>query len=225
MSNGIVYITITYFSGLGFLLAVNELIYRFRKIPGEISRKAAHMLATLSTLPFPYLFDSHWYVMILASIFFFVLLLTKSGKQLGSIHDIERSSMGSYLLPVAIYIAFLISSLLDNRLLFILPMLILAISDPLAALVGISLEKYNHRIILFKYDTHKSVFGTSTFFFSAFFISTIAIYFINDTITLSDVFVTLIVALVSSITELLCRWGLDNLLIPLSVILVLILVN
>ena len=82
--------------------------------------KFAHFTATLSTITFPYLFNDHWYVLVLASIFFIVLFISRHGTQLKSIHDIDRKSAGSYLLPLSIYLTFLISIELDNKFLYIL---------------------------------------------------------------------------------------------------------
>jgi hypothetical protein len=72
--------------------------------------------------------------------FFTILFVSKRIKQLKSIHDIERQSMGSYMLPVAIYLTFLVSALLNNSFLFILPILILtlviAVVSTLAELIS-----------------------------------------------------------------------------------------
>ncbi|RLD61891.1 MAG: phosphatidate cytidylyltransferase [Bacteroidetes bacterium] len=214
-------IAFIYFIGIALLLIFNEINYRRLNIKGEISRKFAHFVSTLATVIFPYIFSSHWYVLVLAIIFFIVLFITKNGTQLKSIHDIDRKSIGSYLLPLSIYITFFISEQLDNKLLYILPMLILAISDPMAAIVGISLKKNNHKIIIFGIDTKKSIFGSGAFFLSSLIISLIALYFNRISFDTTTLLIAFLVALVSSIGELLSWRGSDNISIPISVILVL----
>jgi len=214
-------IAFIYFLGIALLLIFNEINYRRLNIKGEISRKFAHFVSTLATVIFPYIFSSHWYVLVLAIIFFIVLFITKNGTQLKSIHDIDRKSIGSYLLPLSIYITFFISEQLDNKLLYILPMLILAISDPMAAIVGISLKKNNHKIIIFGIDTKKSIFGSGAFFLSSLIISLIALYFNRISFDTTTLLIAFLVALVSSIGELLSWRGSDNISIPISVILVL----
>ena len=114
----IIVLSFVYLFGISLLLIFNELNYRRLKIKGEYTRKFAHFTSTLAVVPFPYIFTSHWYVLILAIVFFAFLLITHQIKQLKSIHDIERKSMGSYLLPFAIYITFLISDLSDNKFIF-----------------------------------------------------------------------------------------------------------
>lgn len=211
-----------YFVGIALLLIFNEINYRRLKVKGEISRKFAHFVATLATVPFPYIFSTHWYVLVLATIFFVVLFVTQSGAQLRSIHDIERKSVGSYLLPGSIYITFFIAEQLGNKFTYILPMLILAISDPMAAIAGISLEKYNHRIKLFGIDTGKSMFGSAAFFASSLVISLIATYFNRTVFDAKTFWLALMIAIVSTSGELFSWRGFDNLTIPISVVLVLI---
>jgi phytol kinase len=86
----IIVISILYLVGISLLLIFNELNYRRLKVKGEFTRKFAHFTATLAVVPFPYIFPSHWYVLILASIFFALLFIKHQIKQLRSINDIER---------------------------------------------------------------------------------------------------------------------------------------
>ena len=159
----IVVLSIIYLVGIILLLAFNELNYRRLNLKGEFTRKFAHFSATLVTVPFPYIFPSHWYILVLAFLFFCALYVTKSTKQLKSIHDIERKSMGSYLLPLSIYLTFLIASLLGNKFIYILPMLILAVCDPMAAILGINIKNYNGRIKIFHYKFEKTWLGSGAF--------------------------------------------------------------
>ena len=102
-------LTFIFLVAIVLVLAFTELVYRRLGISGELTRKFAHISATLSTITFPFLFNSHWYVLVLALFFFVLLFVSRHGTQLRSIHDIARKSVGSYLLPLSIYITFLIS--------------------------------------------------------------------------------------------------------------------
>lgn len=53
-----------------------------------------------------------------------------------SIDSVKRKTGGSYLLPVSICILFYFSNTQSNTLIFVLPLLILGISDPLAGTFG-----------------------------------------------------------------------------------------
>lgn len=216
-------LTFLFLFGITFLLIFNELVYRRLGLKGEITRKFAHFTGTLSTITFPYLFESHWYVLILGVIFFIVLFISRNHTYLKSIHDIDRKSLGSYLLPVAIYLTFLVSELLDNQFLFILPILVLAICDPIAGILGINLQQYNHKIKLFNWKLNKTWLGSLSFFVSCLIISVIAFYFNQEGFTFKALWLSLIIATVSTLTEMLSWRGTDNLVIPMSVLAVLLL--
>jgi len=217
-------LTVIFLMAFLLLLTFNELVYRRLGLKGEITRKFAHFSATLSTITFPYLFDDHWYVLALAVIFFILLFVSRNQAYLRSIHGIERVSIGSYLLPVAIYLTFLVSHLLNDRFLFILPILILAICDPVAGILGINLQQYNHKIRIFKWKLQKTWLGSLSFFISCFIISIIALYFNQLELGLKTLLTALIISFVSTIAELLSWKGTDNLLIPMSVLIILVLI-
>ncbi len=217
----IIVLTFVYLIGIVLLLAFNELNYRRLNIKGEITRKFAHFTATLAAVPFPYIFPSHWYVLVLALLFFAGLYITQNSKQLRSIHDIERKSIGSYLLPISIYATFLISGLLNNYFLYILPMLILAICDPMAAILGINIKKNNGRIKIFGHKLNKTWLGTTAFFVTSFVISLIALYFHLEVFVLKTFWIASAVAITTSMAELFSWRGSDNLTIPLTALLVL----
>lgn len=216
-------IAILYLVGIASLLVFNELNYIKLKLKVEVSRKVAHFLSVLSTVTFPYLFSSHWYVLVLASVFFFVLLLTQKTNLLKSIHGIKRKSVGSYLLPVAVYVTFYLSEVMDNKLTYILPMLILAISDPMAAIVGVSMKKNNHKIVIFGINTKKSLYGSMAFFISCLIISLVAIYFNRSVFDAQTYLMALSVTVVGTLSEIIGLRGYDNITIPLSVVFVLML--
>ncbi len=216
-------LTFIFLVALSLLLVFTELVYRRLGVKGEVTRKFAHFTATLSTVTFPYIFNDHWYVLTLAVIFFVLLYISRNGVQLKSIHDIERISVGSYLLPVSIYLTFLISFNLNERLFFILPMLILAICDPMAGILGLEVQKYNHKIRLFGWKLQKTWLGSGSFLVSSFMISIIALYFNRMTLDLKTFWLALGIAVIATLAELISWRGSDNLFIPMSVLVVLVL--
>src|SRR5690554_1211638 len=101
-------------------------------------------------------------------------------------------------------------------------MLVLAICDPVAGILGINLQQYNNKIKLFGRELQKTWLGSLSFFVSCFIISFIALYFNQQEISLRIFFIAFAVAFVSTIAEMLSWKGSDNLLIPMSVLLVLV---
>ena len=216
-------LAVIFLIAFSLLLTFNEMVYRRLGLNGEITRKFAHFSATLSTITFPYLFTDHWYVLALAVIFFVLLFISRKTTHLKSIHDIKRISIGSYLLPVAIYLTFLVSNLMNDKFLFILPMLVLAICDPVAGIMGINLQGYNYKIRIFNRELQKTWLGSISFFISCFIISIIALYFNHMNLSLETFWLSAIIAVVGTIVEILSWKGSDNLFIPMSVLLVLVL--
>lgn len=212
-----------YLLGISLLLIFNELTYRRLSPTGEVTRKFAHFTSVLATVPFPYIFTSHWYILVLSVLFAIVLLITQSGKLLNSIHGINRKSIGSYLLPLAIYLTFLFSELFKSKFLFILPMLILAVSDPMAAILGINIKTYNGRIKIFRRKLDKTWLGSGAFLISSFIISLIALYFHTGLFDFKTFWLATLMAIITMFAELLSWRGSDNLSIPLSAALVLVL--
>jgi dolichol kinase len=217
----IIVLSFIYLTGISLLLVANELFYRRLNPPGEITRKLAHFTSLLATVPFPYIFPSHWYVLVLAVLFAAVLFITRRGKLLKSIHDIDRRSMGSYLLPISVYVTFLGADLVDNKIMYILPILILAVCDPLAAILGINIKNHNHNIRLCGMQLNKTWLGTGAFLSSSFIISLIALFYFRGVFDLKTFWLALLVAVVTMLAELISWRGSDNLSIPLSALLVL----
>lgn len=218
----IIVLAFVYFLGIAILLAFNEINYRRNKISGEVTRKFAHFVSILAVIPMPYMFSSHWYILVLALIFFAFLLITQYNKQLKSIHGISRKSIGSYLLPLSIYVTFLIAFLLGNKFVYILPMLILAICDPMAAILGMNIKKYNGRIKLFGHKYNKTWLGSGAFFLMSMVISIIALYYHRGLFDLETFWLAILIGFVGTLGEFFSWRGSDNLSIPLSIVIILV---
>jgi dolichol kinase len=102
-------------------------------------------------------------------------------------------------------------------------MLILAISDPMAAILGINIKAYNGRIKVFGKKLNKTWLGSGTFLVSSFVISIIALFFNRGVFDFKTFWLAMLVALVTMFAELISWRGSDNLSIPLSALLVLLL--
>jgi phytol kinase len=218
----IIILSFIYLTGISLLLIFNELVYRRLNPSGEVTRKCAHFSAVLATVPFPYIFPSHWYILALALLFTTVLFMTQNGKLLNSIHDIERKSIGSYLLPISVYVTFLLYNMLGNKFIYILPMLILAVCDPIAAILGINIKTYNGRIKIFGRKLQKTWLGSGAFLISSVVISIIALYFHRGVFDFKTFWLAMTIGVVTMLAELISWKGSDNISIPLSAVLVLI---
>jgi dolichol kinase len=182
----------------------------------ELTRKLVHIGTGLLTLLFPLLLGNHWWVLLLCSSFMIILLASIKFKLLRSINAIKRKSVGSIAYPVAVYGCFMAFNFFDNQYLyFYLPILILAICDPVAALTG---KKWP--IGKFKVGTdHKTLMGSSMFFCSALLIILLlSNLFLKKPMTPENILWSILIALLAAATEAFSRKGYDNITIPASVL-------
>lgn len=199
--------------GYVLLLIFCEFLNRKKNIASEYTRKLAHFVSSLSVLLFPHVFKEECYVLAICAILFVILLIANRMCLLHSIDEVGRRTGGSYLLALSVGITYYVSVILGNSMLFTLPILILAICDPLAGIIG---KRFNSKHILYE----KTIAGSLTFLSFSLCISLLYLSVVHH----KSVFtLSLMVAFVSSFTELLSPRGTDNLTIPLVVAGVLVL--
>lgn len=201
--------------GSVFILA--EIAYRIWKWPAELTRKIVHICGGVGSVFLPFLFSDYRYVLVLMIFFMGFLEITRIKGWQPSVHAIKRKSLGAVTFPAGVFISFIhfhFSSLaLDLRLSFhfYIPLLIMAISDPLAVLGGTYYP-------IKRFNNGKSWGGTMFFFLSAGLICIIC-----GSLTAVSIYNLLVISIVISffttITELYSKKGLDNLFIPISAIL------
>lgn len=205
--------TILFLVGFYAIIQVCELLYHKFNVSVEITRKTAHILGSISSLSFLVFFKSHWYVLVIASTFFLILWISKQKGMFRSIDLIERKSIGSYILPISIYLNFLIFEFYDDNLYFILPVLILAISDPLAGLVGTRYKKAK-RIKIQSVKFQKTYVGSLAFFIATYVLTVSTFYFYN--ISSQNILILgFYFAIALTFMELISNRGFDNLSVPL----------
>jgi phytol kinase len=204
--------------GISFivLFVVGELLYHKLNWKGDNTRKIIHAITGFLTLLFPIYLQSYLSVGVLCGGFLLILFLSKKFKYIKSINDVDRKSQGSIIYPIIIFVLFCIYVILKpnynfSLLFFYIPVLILAVCDPLAAAIG---KRFGTHKIHY-YDSKKSWEGTLAFFIGAFLITLIALqvtdYNMGKTLLLSFA-----VAFTSAIAELLAKDGWDNFTIPLT---------
>ena len=202
-----------------FIFLIAELLYHFINVKAEISRKFVHTCSGLVCMTFPIYLNNHWLVLALCVNFIVLLVISQRFKLLKSVNEIKRKSFGSILFPVSVYGCFLCFYYFNNNYLyFYLPILVLAICDPLAALVG-------KRWPFGKYKAgadFKTLVGSSAFFISSFVIILLSLQ-MNGISVLSAMLFSLGIAALTTVSEALSKNGIDNFTIPVSVIFGLIL--
>jgi len=224
----------TGFYALGFivLFAIGEFLYHVMKVQAELTRKFVHLITGVICLSFPFVLSTHWSVLILTLAFVAILVISLKFNLLKSINAVNRKTRGSFLFPIVIYLTFWIYSIygehnmrgsnlyyydkdgtfsLGGTIYYFLPILLLSVSDPMAALFGKRWPYGKYKIL----NETKTLIGSSAFFLSAFILS--ILFIIPNSGSISDaILISLSVALATTLIEAVSQKGFDNLLIPLS---------
>ena len=230
------------YSGIFLLLfAIAEVLYHKVKLPPEITRKFVHMGSGVICLTFPFFLHSHWAVLILTSSFVLILFGSIKVNMLQSINAVERKTGGSYIFALVIYLTFWAYSIfglndLDGNGLvweptnaglarfygasvyYFLPILILTVSDPMAALIGKKWPVGKYTI----FGHSKTIIGSSAFFFSAMSLSLIFMLPLSVNSGMG-IFIAACIAFSTTLIEAISHRGVDNLFIPLITISILVL--
>ena len=195
------------------LFGIAELLYHRFKVRVEITRKIVHIVTGLITLTFPVLLNNHWLVLLLCTSFAVILIVSLKFNLLKSINAIERESVGSICYPIAVYGCYLAFVYFHHYTNFYLPILILAICDPIAALVGKRWPLFPYRVGKDK----KTLMGSSMFLLSALMLC----YFLGVGFErgVDFTFVQVVtIALIATSAEAVSRRGYDNITIPAAVL-------
>ncbi len=188
----------------------------------ESSRRAVHALTGLMVVASPWLFEAPWGIAGLAAVFVLVNLYAIRRGLLPGMHGIRRRSLGTVTFPLALLFALATCWMLDPGRVYVLQtaFLVLAVSDPLASLVGTRLRRPGR----FRIAGHeKSAAGSAAFFLSAWALGAGALA-VLDGHGLSPsgvVLAAFAAAALATGAEALARSGWDNLFIVVAVVVVL----
>ncbi|HLM69488.1 MAG TPA: hypothetical protein VK358_18245 [Longimicrobium sp.] len=178
--------------------------------PAEWTRKLAHVGAGVVTAAFPWLFAWHWTVLLLAFGFAGIIFGTRRLGWLRSIHGVARRSEGGIYYPVAIYLLFLIAG--DRPVFYLVSLLVLMVSDSLAALLG---SEYGKAIYQVETD-RRSLEGSAVFLLTTFLAVHLPLLLATDTGRWAAVLIAAQIALTVTIFEGISPGGSDNLVVPLA---------
>jgi phytol kinase len=205
---------------LGGLLLVCQFTVSHFSLSPELSRKSIHIGMGIICSCFPLLFTEIWPVFLLASVAVLSLVAVRSNPALrtsigSSLHRIKRFSLGEIYFPLAVAIVWFIS--IDTPLYYSMSILVLTLADALAALIG---TKYGQKHYSTK-EGHKTCEGSFSFFIVTFLCIQIPLLLLTNIGRAECILIALLIGTIVMILEAVAWCGLDNLLIPLSVCLLL----
>jgi phytol kinase len=198
------------------LLLITEALWRKGYIKPEVSRKIIHVVAGTIIAFWPF-YMSWTTIYVLSIALLFVVFVSHQFHIFGSIHKVQRSTKGELLYPLGISACAVFS---PPAWIFTAAILHLAWADGLAAVVGVS--KWGRKTRYHLWGQPKSLLGSGVFFLASLLIITGSYVFLNhpgiDGITVPSL---LAIAALATVVENLSWYGLDNVTVPLAVLLAL----
>ena len=177
----------------------------------EVSRKAAHIGSGLLACSFPWAFSSPLTVTVLCAGFGGLVLVAKRFGQLQGVHGVDRESHGAVLFPVIIALLFWMTA--GDPLLFSVPILVLTVSDAVAALIGKGYGAFHYKAL----GEQRSFEGSLAFFIVTFVAVHVPLLLTEETGRLDSVLIAVLIAVLATCVEAISVRGLDNLFIPMIV--------
>ena len=160
------------------IIAAFALIFGFaeawrlwRHPPVEFTRKFVHVASGVVAISLAWLIESPITLALLCAGFAIVLGVTQRLGLLQSVHAVARRSLGGVYSPLAIFATFWIGTSTGHPEFYVIAILVLAVSDSLASLVG---SNYGVMTFLVQ-DDRKSVEGSLFFFITTFTIVHVAL--------------------------------------------------
>lgn len=199
---------------LALLIALSELLRKKYPDFQEGTRKLVHMFTGLLVSITPYLVQSRWPLVALGSFFLIFNAVSIHQGWLGGLHNTLRPTLGTVFYPLS-FIVLLLWLWDDHRSILVSAMLIMAIGDALAAMVGRQMK--NPRLYYLGPE-QKSLQGSLTMFLTSMIILVLCLRFCHEFDATWPVilWVAGITAFIATACEAISFNGSDNLTVPLG---------
>jgi phytol kinase len=205
--------------GILLILLIAELLSERKLLRGEYLRKFVHITAGTFIAFWPWLIS--WRTIQFLSLIMILVMVTNKYIGFFNYHGkVRRPSYGDYFFAAAIFISATIS---HNKIFFALAILEVALADGLAAVAGIGLgKKWEYKVL----GSKKTVVGTSVFWIASTMILTAGLLAAHDLFTFRDYYYLLLLLPPGlTVLENIAVYGVDNLVIPVFLIIILRLVH
>jgi len=189
------------------LLLINEIWWRKKHTPNEVSRKFVHITVGSFVAFWPFFLD--WNEIKLLSIAFIaVVLLSKRLRLFKAIHSVQRPTHGELFFALAVGAVALIS---EDKYIYMAAILQMSLADGLAAIIGTRYGNSNRYTV---FGHTKSLYGSATFF-----VISLAIVAVFTQLSGTDLSILAMIGIasVAGFIENVGVEGLDNLLVPVVV--------
>lgn len=193
------------------LLVTFEYLWRRGLLEPETARKFIH-ISVGTFIAFWPLYMSWQTIQLLSLALFAGVLISYEFGVFGAIHKVKRQTSGELWYPLGIGLA---AVLITQPWIFALAILHLSLADGLAAVVG---SKWGRRSTYYIGTHTRSLLGSFTFLIVSLVLSLSAFIFLRDELPGVSLAVFAVVPFLATMVESLSRHGLDNIFVPLSVV-------
>jgi phytol kinase len=190
-------------------------LYQLKAKPEpEHVRKLFHACGGLFALPLPWIFESVVPVVLLGVLITVAFITLRFvGRLRGGVGQVlfavKRESIGELCYVASMVLLFWFSR--GDKLLYTVPLLMLALADTAAALVG---EEYG-KLQIRAAGGPKSIEGAVAFFFTAFFCVHVPVLLWGGTGRVESLLIAVNLSIMVMLAEAAAWWGVDNLIVPL----------
>jgi phytol kinase len=202
-------------AGLVGWMSLLRVYQRLRSPNPECLRKLVHVPGGLLAVSLPFLFSDSRPLLFTCGLFLLILVVVRSSRNLRQgigavLCSVARRSNGELWFPVSIAFLFVLSH--GDFLLYSIPLLILTFADAAAALVGTRYGEMRYA----NGKSTKTFEGSLTFFVVALLTAGIPLALTQAQTDSKAILIAFLLALALSVTEGVCRNGLDNLVVPVA---------
>lgn len=213
--------------GILMLMTTVKITAAHFEIGAETQRKIVHVAVGTSSLFFPYVFSGPLPVVLLTGCAMVIMFSLRYRKKRAAISDgvsgglsdvlysVQRSSFGEIYLALAVVFLFFLST--GQPILYVLPLLVITLSDTASALIGTSYGRLRFPVE----DGIKSFEGVVAFFTVTWICAMIVLLLMSDTARLNVIVLSFLIAAFCALVEADSWRGLDNIFVPVGAYLLL----
>lgn len=203
---------------VGSILILSEYLWRKKIVKGERARKFIHILAGIHMAFWPQ-YLSFNEIILLGSIALSVLLYSRVTKLFHAIYAVKRRTYGDLLYAVAIIICALFAK---EPWIFTVAILLVAVADGGAAVVGRFYGINNQYFVFGMKNLRKSISGTLAFIVLAYICIAVGYLLGGSDVIQNNLLITLVLLPAgATLLENISPYGLDNVITPLFVVMLL----
>ncbi|MBC8180345.1 DUF92 domain-containing protein [candidate division KSB1 bacterium] len=203
--------------GLIIVITFSEIVRKHLSWSVKVTRKIVHVITGILIALTPFLLDSPVPLMFISSVFIVLNFTAIKKGWMPGMHATDKVSYGTFFYPIS-FLVLLLFLWKDYKSILMISVLIMAIADPIAALVGENIKAPIH----YQFSTErKSVQGSLAMFGTTLILTFFGLKMFGkiDNISLSlflCLWFAVIVAVLSTVFESISFRGSDNLSVPLG---------